>query len=411
MLDISPNWKRTILVCIFTAMASSSVSTPAWGQAAPTDVHDKELGLQEIVVTATRLETKLSDTPISMSVVTADQMGNQRIVNFNDVELAVPNFVFTQVTRQEPYFSIRGTGVDNDTPGSDAGVSVFIDGVPRTGVHDPTPDLFDLQSVEVLRGPQGTLFGRNTTGGAVIMRTIAPSFDPAFKGQLTYGNYNLMEVSGLATGPLVSNLLAGKFSFLLHGRDGYIDNLVQNRENGREKSGSMRAQLLWVPTDDLKVKWGGEYLRDTSQSRVGSLESTLVPSLFPTLQFGPDVTNAALTPQASDTIVGVSTNVDWKTAAGTLTSITGYRSVTSGLVYAPLGDPATALLADQTVKDRQYTEEIHFASSLGGRFTWVAGVFYLHLNRLDDTLFTAFPVPGTAFSFQAPYGGMSFHNQ
>jgi iron complex outermembrane receptor protein len=410
MPDISLNWKRTILVSLLATMASSTVITRAWGQAAPAEVHDKEAGLQEITVTATRRETKLSDTPIAMSVITADQIDNQRIVNFNDVELAVPNFVFTQVTRQETYFSIRGTGVDNDTPGSDAGVSVFIDGVPRTGVHDTTPDLFDLQSVEVLRGPQGTLFGRNTTGGAVILRTIAPSFDPAFKGQLTYGNYNLVEVNGLATGPL-ANQLAGKFSFLLHGRDGYVDNLVQNRENGREKSGSMRAQLLWVPTDDLKVTWGGEYLRDTSQSRVGSLESTFVPSLFPTLQFGPDVTNAALTPQASDTIVGLSANVAWSTAAGTLTSITGYRSVTSGLVYAPLGDPATALLADQSVKDRQYSEEMHFASSLGGRFTWVAGLFYLHLNRLDDTIFTAFPVPGTVFSFQAPYGGSSAHDQ
>jgi iron complex outermembrane receptor protein len=119
MLDISLNWKRTILVCFFTVMTSSSVITRAWGQATPAEAHDREVGLTEIIVTATRRETKLSDTPISMSVVTADQIDNQRIVNFNDVELAVPNFVFTQVTRQETYFSIRGTGVDNDTPGSD----------------------------------------------------------------------------------------------------------------------------------------------------------------------------------------------------------------------------------------------------------------------------------------------------
>ena len=411
MLGISLESKCRFLICLVTVMAPPSLVTRAWAQAAPAEAHEKEGGLQEIIVTATRRETKLSDTPIAMSVVTADQMDNQRIVNLNDLELSVPNFVFTQVTRQETYFSIRGTGVDNDTPGSDAGVSVFIDGVPRTGVHDTTPDLFDLQSVEVLRGPQGTLFGRNTTGGAVIMRTIAPSFDPTFKGQLTYGNFNLAEVNGLASGPLVSNVLAGKFSFLLHGRDGYIDNVVQNRENGREKSGSMRAQLLWLPADDLKVTWGGEYLRDTSQSRVGLLESTFVPSLFPGLQFGPDVTNAALTPQASDTIVGGSANVDWTSAAGTLTSITGYRSVTSAILYAPLGDPTTSLLAQQTVKDRQYTEEIHFTSALGGRFTWVAGLFYLHLNRLDDTFYTAYPVPGTIFSFQAPYGGSSAHNQ
>jgi iron complex outermembrane receptor protein len=411
MRDIPFHSKCTILVYLVATMTSPAIVTRAWGQATVTEAHDKETGLQEITVTATRRETKLSDTPISMSVVTADQIENQRVVNFADIELAVPNFVFTQVTRQETYFSIRGTGVDNDTPGADAGVSVFIDGVPRTGVHDTTPDLFDLQSVEVLRGPQGTLFGRNTTGGAVIMRTVAPSFDPTFKGQVTYGNYNLIEVNGLATGPLISNVLAGKVSFLFHERDGNVDNVVQQREEGREKSVSARAQLLWLPGDDVKVTFGGEYLRDTSQARLGLLETTFVPSLFPTLQYGPDVTNAGTSPRASDTTVGLFADVDWKTALGTLTSITGYRSVTSGIFYAPLGDPTTELTADQSVKDRQLSEELHFASALGGRFNWVGGLFYLHLNRLDDTLYTAFPVPGTTFSYAAPYGGMSFHNQ
>jgi len=411
MLGTSLNSKCTILICLVTTMASATVVTRAWGQATAAEVHEKEAGLQEIVVTATRRETKLSDTPIAMSVLTADQIDNQRLVTLADLELSVPNFVFTEVTRQETFFSIRGTGVDNDTPGSDVGVSVFIDGVPRTGVHDTTPELFDLQSVEVLRGPQGTLFGRNTTGGAVIMRTIAPSFDPTFKGQVTYGNYNLVEVNGLATGPLISNVLAGKVSFLFHDRDGYVDNVVQHREEGREKSVSTRAQLLWLPGDDVKVTFGGEYLRDTSQARLGLLESTFVPSLFPNLQYGPDVTNAGTSPRASNTIVGLFANVDWTTALGTLTSITGYRSVTSGIFYAPLGDPTTELTADQSVKDRQYTEELHFASTLGGRFNWVGGLFYLHLNRLDDTFYTAFPVPGTAFSYAAPYGGTSAHDQ
>jgi len=411
MLGTSFNSKCTILICLATAMASSAIVTRAWGQATSAEAHEKEAGLQEIVVTATRRETKLSDTPIAMSVLTADQIDNQRIATLADLELSVPNFVFTEVTRQETFFSIRGTGVDNDTPGSDVGVSVFIDGVPRTGVHDTTPELFDLQSVEVLRGPQGTLFGRNTTGGAVIMRTVAPSFDPTFKGQVTYGNYNLVEVNGLATGPLISNVLAGKVSFLFHERDGTVDNIVQHREDGREKSVSARAQLLWLPMDAVKVTFGGEYLRDTSQARLGLLESTFVPSLFPNLQYGPDVTNEGTSPRASNTIVGLFANVDWTTALGTLTSITGYRSVTSGIFYAPLGDPTTELTADQIVKDRQYSEELHFASALGGRFNWVGGLFYLHLNRLDDTLYTAFPVPGTAFSYSAPYGAMQASDQ
>jgi iron complex outermembrane receptor protein len=399
------------ILCLLVMAMSFGGCPRAWSQTVAARTEAGDAILDEVLVTATRRETKLGDTPISMSVLTSDQIEHQRIVNFADVELAVPNFVFTQVTRQETYFSIRGTGVDNDTPGSDAGVSVFIDGVPRTGVHDTNPDLFDLQGVEVLRGPQGTLFGRNTTGGAVIIHTVAPSFQPLFKGQLTYGSDNLVEVNGLATGPIISNALAGKFSFLLHSRDGNVDNVLQNRENGREKSGSMRGQLLWTPLEDLRVVFAGDYLRDTSESRLGLLETTFVPSIFPMLQYGPDVTNAALTPHASSTIVGLSTTADWSMDWGTLTSITGYRSVTAALTYAPLGDPDTELLADQQVKDRQYSEEIHFASLTGRPLTWLAGLFYLHLNRLDDTLFTVNPVPGTLLSFLYPPGASSWHNQ
>jgi iron complex outermembrane receptor protein len=390
-------------------MGAQIVLNPARGLAA--EAETREGVLTEIIVTATRRETKLSDTPIPISVLTAEQIDDQRLVSLYDIGLSVPNFVFTQVTRQETYFSIRGTGVDNDTPGSDAGVSVFIDGVPRTGVHDTTPELWDLQSLEVLRGPQGTLFGRNTTGGAVVMHTIPASFDPAYKGQVTYGSDNLTEVAGLATGPLVANMLAGKISFLLHYRDGNIENVVQNRDNGNEKFGTMRAQLLWLPADDVKVTLGGEYLRDLSESRMGLLESTFMPSLFPNLQFGPGVTNSATTPNASDTVVGAFANVEWATPVGTLTSISGYRSVTSGINYAPLGDPTTSLIAVQQVQDRQYTEELHFASPLGARFNWLAGAFYMHLNRLDDTLFTIFPVPGTVVSYLYPPGGQRAQNQ
>src|ERR1700730_4224701 len=411
MSGFLPSRTLAKFVSLLAIGASFGGYTPAWSQAAAARADAGDMVLDEVLVTATRRETKLGDTPISMSVITADQIEHQRIVNFGDVELAVPNFVFTQVTRQETYFSIRGTGVDNDTPGSDAGVSVFIDGVPRTGVHDNNPDLFDLQGLEVLRGPQGTLFGRNTTGGAVIIHTIAPSFQTLFKGQLTYGSDNLIEVNGLATGPIISDSLAGKLSFLLHRRDGNVDNVVQNRENGGEKSGSLRAQFLWTPSQDGRVVFGGDYLRDRSEARLGLPETTFVPSIFPTLQYGPDVTNAAFTPRASNTIVGLSATADWSTEWGTLTSITGYRSVTAAIAYAPIGDPTTSVLADQQVRDRQYTEEIHFASPTGQPLTWLAGLFYLHLNRLADTLCTVFPVPGTVLSFLYPPGASSWHNQ
>ena len=108
--------------------------------------------------------------------------------------LRVPNVTYTQFSSQESYFSIRGTLINNNAAGWD-------DAVSATGLGDNDPDLFDLSSIEVLRGPQGTLFGRNVTGGAVVIHTMAPSFTPEARVQATYGSDNLAELRALATGP------------------------------------------------------------------------------------------------------------------------------------------------------------------------------------------------------------------
>jgi iron complex outermembrane receptor protein len=232
-----------------------------------------------------------------------------------------------------------------------------------------------------------------------------------YKAQLTYGSDNLAELNAIITGPLVAQTLAGKVAIAGHRRDGNIDNIVTAREDGAERSASVRAQLLWLPRDHLKILFGGDYFRDTSDSRAGLLDATFHPVLFPTLEYGPDVTDSAFRPQASNTIVGVSATLDWATTAGTMTSISGYRSVRPDITYSALGDPYTELLAAQTVRDRQFSEELHFASNGGRRFSYLVGLFYLHLNRLDDTLYTANPVPGTVLSFLYPPGAQSSHNQ
>lgn len=367
--------------------------------------------LEEIVVTALRRETRLIDTPVAVTAIGAEEIERERIVDLSDVQLKVPNLIFTQVTRQETFVSIRGTGMNNDTPGSDLGVAIFIDGVPRTGVHDYDPQMFDLQSIEVLRGPQGTLFGRNTTGGAVVIRTRDPSFEPFYKARLTYGNYNLGEAAAYATGPLIGSVLAGGLAFNLHRRDGYVNNLTLERKDGAERTASVRGKLLWTPADDVRAVFAADYLRDGSESRVGSLESTFVPSLMPTLGFGPDFTNEGRPPRAGNTIIGLTSNVDWSSPWGTLTSITGFRSVTSSIDYSPLADPTTQLLSDQHIADRQYSQELHLASPDKGALTWLGGLFYLHVNRRDGDLYTVNPFPGALALAGLPVGAQQLQNQ
>src|SRR5450631_2684130 len=225
---------------------------------------DSRGGLFEIVITAQRRPTLLQDTPIAVTAITASEIERRRMVNLADVQLSVPSLTYVQITHQEAFLSIRGTSIKQDAPGTDLGVSVFIDDVPTTGIGDNDPNLFDLQSIEVLRGPQGTLFGRNTTGGAVLIHTAPPSFEPEIKAQATYGTYNLFEARVLGTGPIVDDVLAGKLSVESHRRDDYVTNVTLHDKNNGENMGSARGQLLWTPSSALRLLFGADFNRDTS---------------------------------------------------------------------------------------------------------------------------------------------------
>jgi iron complex outermembrane receptor protein len=204
--------RRTLIVALAACLGVQMlvVSPGAIAQVNNEKSNPDTARLEEIVVTAEKRETKLQETPIAISFISGNAIDNNRITDLADVALRVPNVTYTQFSSQESYFSIRGTLINNNAAGWDDAVSTFIDDVPATGLGDNDPDLFDLSSIEVLRGPQGTLFGRNVTGGAVVIHTKAPSFTPEARVQATYGSNNLAELRALATGPLQGSELAGK---------------------------------------------------------------------------------------------------------------------------------------------------------------------------------------------------------
>jgi iron complex outermembrane receptor protein len=173
--------------------------------------------------------------------------------------------------------------------------------------------------------------------------------------------------------------------------------------------GSLRGQTLWQPNDDLKLLVSADYSRDTSQSRVSRLLANFVPALFPTLQYGPDVTNQGLDPRGAKTVWGASAKIDWNLPIGTLTSITGYRSVHEALDYSVVGDPANEFKSTQDIRDSQYSEEIHLTSASNQRLTWIGGVFYLHSDRASPHYFDINVIPGTVLSFVPPYSALTLN--
>src|SRR5882762_8843449 len=274
-----PRWALAIVLAIaaYTPFALAEDAAP--------QLEASGAQLDEVLVTAERRESKLQDTPIAVSVIDGGQIQRERLVNLSDIAAKAPSITFNQVNHSESFISIRGTTIGNDAAGIDQGVSVFIDEVPTTGFGDDSPDLYDLQSVEVLRGPQGTLFGRNVTGGAVLIRTMPPSFTESGRVTATYGSDNLMEVQGYDTGPLVDNILAGKIAVDVRRLDDFLTNLTLHDKTYGENLGSFRGQLLWTPSSDLRVLFGGDYLDDTSAGKTQWLVGNFQPSLFPTLSY------------------------------------------------------------------------------------------------------------------------------
>jgi iron complex outermembrane receptor protein len=377
-------------------MANADASEPAAGI------------LEEVTVTAQKRETRLEDTPIAVSAYTPDFIDRNRIQSLDDVALRTPSLAFVQLNKGEAYISIRGTLVNTPGAGWDDSVTTFIDDVPMTGAGDNSPDLYDLRSIEVLRGPQGTLFGRNVTGGAIVIHTQQPSFDAQGKVEGTYGLDNLAQLRGLWTGPLAGHELAGKITVDVKHRDDYLNNVTLHDKTFGDSVANGRGQLLWEPSDSIRVLLSGDFTHDQSSGKIVRLSGSLEPSFYPNLSYNPDETNQGKNSETRKNVLGLSARVDWDTTWGTLTSITGLRRVHNDTNWSRLGDPDNQALTTAIVQDKQYTEELRAASASGARLSWLGGLFYLHANKQENDRYTFNLNPGTVNggAFPLPIAGV-----
>ena len=390
---------RNPIVWVGIAMMAA---TSAQAQTANVAQPNRGAAGADVVITAERRETKLQETPLAVTAITATTIESNRIQRLDEVALRVPNVVFTQFSNQESYFSIRGTLINNNAAGWDDAVATFIDDVPTTGLGDVNPDLFDLASIEVLRGPQGTLFGRNATGGAVIIRTQPPSFNFGGRVEATYGSDNLAEFRGLITGPL-TDTLAGKLTVDVTHRDDYIRNVFLHDKTNRTDIADLRGQLLWNVSPTLNVLFSADYLLDRSGGYPTRLTGDFVPALFPNLSYNPMVTNQGINGFQHRDIAGLSARATWDTSVGTLTSISGYRYVDGRFPNTVIGDPENQLPTVGLVHDSQFSQEIRLASPAPQRLTWVVGLFALHSDKREGGPLGFFFDPNTvAGLFSSP---------
>jgi outer membrane receptor protein involved in Fe transport len=255
---ISDAPESTAVPSVDSAKTPQPASVPDDARVSP---QSSSMAIEEIVVTAQKRSGLARETPISMTSVGQDLANQYGIVNVVDLNQLVPNLSIGQANSATK-LTIRGIGNENIVLGGDPGVAFHTDGVYIVRTEAITAAFFDFDRVEVLRGPQGTLYGRNATGGAINVINKLPTNE--FEGEAYFegGNLDHFGGGGVLSGPLVEDALLGRLSFRVSDREGYVRNVVSGKPDlNSQEFASVRGQLMFTPTETLTVRLSADYHR------------------------------------------------------------------------------------------------------------------------------------------------------
>ena len=364
-----------------TALAAGVVTAGAYAQATP-DV---------ITVTAQKREQTLQETPVSVAVVTDTAIQQSQIRDAADLTTLVPSLRVAEFAAStNTQFTLRGVGTSSFNPGLEPSVGVFVDGVYRPRAGAAINDLLSVERVEVIRGPQSTLFGRNTPAGVVSFITKEPEFVFGGDAELTIGNYGQFVAKGTVTGPLnEAETLAFRVDATTHTNDGYLDNVSPRGQisevNNRDRQ-NFRAQLMWLPDDRTEVRIIGDYgiidenccaapfgyYDPVDAGAIQALGGTLLPADPWDEQIA---VNGLVNTQLDTSGISFEVNRDFDTF--TFTSITAYRSYDEAQrIDADFSDIDLIGNRDIDTEYTSFTQEFRLTSSGDNVVDWMAGAFF-----------------------------------
>jgi len=375
----------------YAAEAETPVPAPA-GKTATSQ-------LETVTVTTRRREESSQDVPTPMSVVSGQTLETQRVYRIQDLQQLVPSVNVAYMHARQSSVSIRGLGNNPASDGLEGSVGLYIDNVYLGRPGMAVFDLMDIEQLEVLRGPQGTLFGKNTTAGVINISTRAPSFTPERSIETSVGEDGYFQTKGTLSGPL-NDQLAGRISAYRTRSDGDIKNEFNGHDlNGGSRDG-FRAQLLFKPNENFNLRWIGDYNEEDSsagtrvlyntgptingvnlyQSRANAAGATLVNGSHRKVNLDND---QHVTVHQG----GTSMEANWTLPSDfTLTSISSYRYWN----FTPANDDglnvAATYNAGVSVEDKQYSQEFRLASPKGESFDYVLGAYYFG-SDLDNKSF------------------------
>ena len=340
------------------------------------------------IVTAQKRAQSMYDVPASIAVVNSEDLDNNHAATLTDMQQLVPNFSLSQIGGANTV-SIRGVGGGGRHIGFDTRVGVYMDGVYMGQTQALDQSLLDVRQIEVLRGPQGSLYGRNTDAGAVNIVTRAPSrtFESTFRALA--GNYGTGEASGSISGPL-SDGVQGSLAMGYESRHGYTTNLFNKQTLDGLKRASLRGKLAVQPTDGLDLNLSADYT-DIKQNAIigealtGMFGTPLAGGLYP-----PHTVNYNISPSLNNTLSGLNLTANYDMPNGNrLTSVTGYRDTRQNRRNDTDWSPLDVLSIDYTDNFRQLSQEIRIASPAAARMRYLAGIYLLHENAGTNRIATA----------------------
>lgn len=357
--------------------------------------------LDEIVVTAQRRSENLQEVPIAVAAVTAQQLKSTGIATTQDIPQIVPSVQFTRSGGSGLIF-IRGVGTTTATIGEESSNSVYVDGVYLADLAQTINSFNNIQRIEVLKGPQGTLFGRNATGGLVHIITYDPADETLVNAEVSYANYDTLSTRLYLAAPVSERVSADIAITALNQGDGWGRNLNTGRENNVQEYWGARSKFVYRPSDELKIKLAADYYEN--QDNLG-LGYKIDPDTLGTGGFtGPPGHDTTLSdyPLTTQTVWGLSLTGEWDLGFADLTSVTAFRSSETGSLVDVDGGPLPLLTIDYVWITESFQQELRLASSNNGPFSWQLGVFYLNTAAANDSL-----VSGVAL---APAGLLGQHS-
>jgi len=395
---------RRFLAIMAAAVGIIVIAEPVWAQTAPAPA------LEEIVVTARKRNENFQVVPVTMDVFTAQEIAAAGIESPRDFIAMVPNMTLVETQNiGNSFITIRGI---SQARNSEPSVAVLVDGVLETNPYEFTQGLYDIKQIEVLKGPQGALYGRDAIGGAIIIHTADPSDHFEASTRLGVGN-GLAEKAGLnLSGPLDSaGTLKYRASFNYYNTAGYLENVYLDRKADPYRDYSGRLRLLWTPADNFSADL--RFMYDKA-------ETTAYYFVIPRSQESNPFSDFTTPGNANDTtspiqnnnlgtdkrdILDVALKLDYSLGYGTITSITDFnhtqeidtgdaydfRPVTTSVEYALTGGTPAAdggpfdESQSQFIDVKTVSQELRFTSPVVNGFSWIAGAYFVHTKRFIST--------------------------